>query len=152
MELDWILLVSRWLHIVAAIFAVGGALFMRVALIPAAKQELDDARHEALREAVRRRWAMVVQACIAVLLVTGGLNFVILAWPPKVEPMPYHAIFGVKLLAALGVFFLGSVLVGRSAGMAHMRQNSGKWLTALVLLGVLIVFISGILSQVRQAG
>ena len=146
---DYILLITRWLHISAAIVAIGGAFFTRVALMPAAASTLDDATHAKLREALRARWSRVVQSCIAILLVTGGVNFVMLAMPPKVEPMPYHAIFGVKFLAALGVFFIASVLVGRGQGFASMRANRAKWLTVLLVLAGIIVALSGVLNRVR---
>ncbi len=147
--MDHILLLTRWLHIGAAIVAIGGAFFMRVALMPAANATLDDATHAKLREALRARWFIVVQTCIAILLVTGGINFVMLALPPKVEPMPYHAIFGVKFLAALGVFFIASVLVGRGEGMAKMRAHRAKWLTVLLMLAATIIVLSGVLNRIR---
>ncbi len=149
--MEAILVVLRWLHIAAAIVAIGGAFFMRVALMPAAKATLDDAAHDKLREALRKRWFIVVQVCIATLLVSGGINFVLLAMPPKVEPMPYHAIFGVKFVAALGVFFIASVLVGRGQGLAVMRANRAKWLTVLLVLAGTIVAFSGVLNRIRTA-
>lgn len=148
-SMDYILLLTRWLHIGSAIAAIGGAFFMRVALMPAATATLDDATHARLREAIRVRWARVIHFSIAILLVTGGFNFVMLAMPPKIEPMPYHAIFGVKLLAALGIFFIASVLVGRGEGLAAMRARRAKWLTILLVLATVIVMLSGILNRVR---
>lgn len=144
-----VLLILRWLHIGAAIVAIGGAFFMRVALMPAAASTLDDATHSKLREALRGRWARIIQTCIAILLVTGGINFVMLAMPPKIEPMPYHAIFGVKFLAAMGVFFIASVLVGTGQGMAKLRANRAKWLTVLLILAAVIVVLSGVLNRLR---
>ena len=82
--LDVVLLISRWLHIAAAIVALGGAFFSRVALMRAAAETLSAEAHEQLREAVRRRWAPLVHASIAILLVTGGYNFVVMALPPKI--------------------------------------------------------------------
>lgn len=150
-DLNIVVLISRWIHILAAIVAVGGAVFLRFTLWPSAKSVLDDEQHRRLRDAVRSRWARFVHPCIAVLLVTGGLNFVLLALPPKIKALPYHAIFGVKLLMALAVFFLASVLVGRSPGFARMRENSRKWLAVIVILGATIVLVSGVLNQVRTA-
>ncbi len=148
--LDLIVLTSRWLHISAAIVAIGGAFFMRFALAPAAESALTEDSHAKLREAVRARWARFVHLSIAILLITGGLNFVLLALPPKIEPMPYHAIFGIKFLLALGVFFIASILVGRGTGFQGMRQNRKLWLSVLIILAGLIVLISGVLSQVRD--
>ncbi|MBI4718482.1 MAG: hypothetical protein HY763_11795 [Planctomycetes bacterium] len=149
---DYLLLSSRWLHIAAAILAIGGAAFMRLVLIPAAKVSLSEGEHERLRETLRRRWAPLVHACIVILLLTGSLNFVLLALPPKIKPLPYHPIFGVKFLAALAVFFIASILAGKAPGFAAMRQQRAKWLTIILLLAGLIVLLSGVLGQVRTSG
>jgi hypothetical protein len=63
--------------------------------------------------------------------------------------MPYHAIFGVKFLAALGVFFIASVLVGTGQGLAALRAKRAKWLTVLLVLAGVIIILSGILNRVR---
>jgi hypothetical protein len=146
-----LLLVSRWFHLAAAIIAVGGAFYALFALMPAAKATLTDDVHERLREAIRARWARVVHACVAILFLTGAINFVILAIPPKIEPMPYHAIFGGKFLAALAVFFLAEALVSRGPGFAKIRGRRAKWLAVLLSLAALIVLLSGVLNQVRTA-
>lgn len=150
-DIDWVLLISRWLHLAAAIAAIGGAFFMRVALAPAAAGVLDDEQHRKLRDAIRARWAKVVGACIGILLLTGGLNFALLAIPPKIAALPYHPIFGVKLLAALAVFFIASALIGRAPGFEPMRQQQRKWLGILLSLAALIVLLSGVLNQIRTA-
>jgi len=148
-EINSIVLISRWLHVLAAITAIGGAVFMRFALLPAAKKTLDEATHEQLKEAVRARWAPFVHGSITVLLLTGMVNFYFLVLAKDVKPMPYHVIFGVKFLAAMFVFFVGTALVGRSAGFESIRSARAKWLTALLVTAALIVLISGILSQLR---
>ena len=125
---------------------------MRVALIPAAAEALSADAHQKLREALRARWAKVVFICIGVLLLTGSANFLMLALPPKIHPIPYHPIFGVKFFAALAVFFIASALVGRSPGTEKMRAERAKWLSRLLVLAGIVVLLSGVLSQVRLAG
>lgn len=151
-HINYILLVSRWLHLAAAIVAVGGAAFTLLALIPSAKATLADDAHDRLRQALRDRWARVVYVCIALLLLTGTLNFLLLAMPPKVKPVPYHPIFGVKVLAAFAVFFIASALAGKAPAFAGMRKQRAMWLTWLLVLAGLIVLLSGVLNQVRTAG
>lgn len=148
-ETDLLVIASRWIHISAAIAAIGGAAFFRMVLIPSAEEVLDAEEHQRLREAIRRRWSRVVYACIALLLITGGTNFVFLAMRLKVGPMPYHAIFAVKFLAAMGVFFVSSALMGRSPAFAGMRADPRKWLGVLLALGALIVLLSSVLTQIR---
>ena len=149
-SLDWIWLISRWIHLVAAVTAIGAAISAYLAVLPAAREALGDGDREKLREAIRRRWAKFVHMSIALLLITGGLNFVRGAIPPAVPAIPYHPIFGVKLLAALFIFFLASALLGRSPGFAGLRSNSRKWFGVIALLGIVIILLSGVLGQIRH--
>ncbi|MHC5111073.1 MAG: hypothetical protein ACYTHJ_14470 [Planctomycetota bacterium] len=141
---DFVLLLSRSLHILAAMTAIGGAIFQRVALQPAGAEPPANAAD------IRARWSKVVFASIGVLFLTGFVNFAILAWPSKIQSMPYHPMFGVKLLAALYVFFLASALAGRAEGLAKFREASRKWLGVIIVLGMIIVLISGALSQISR--
>ena len=49
--------------------------------------------------------------------------------------MPYHAIFSVKLLAAIAVFFIAVVMVGRGQGFHGMHARRRAWLTVAACLG-----------------
>ncbi len=150
-SIDPILWISRSVHILAAMAAIGGAMFALVALLPSMHKTLDEEPRRSLKEAIHSRWAKVVHASIGLLFITGIVNFMLVAMPPKVDPMPYHGIFGLKFLVAMGVFFIASALAGKSPGLAKMRQAGHRWLTILLLLGVTIVFLSGLLVQVRHA-
>ena len=145
-EIDPVQLLSRWLHIVAAVTAAGGAIFMKLALHPAA-ETLPEAERKQLREAVRSRWAKVVMAAITVLLVTGFYNFLRINSAYVLKGTPYHALFGVKVLLAFGVFALASFLVWRSNVGQKLRANAGKWLTVLVTLVLLVLLLSSTLKN-----
>ncbi|MFQ5461845.1 MAG: hypothetical protein ACE5E5_04370 [Phycisphaerae bacterium] len=149
-EHAYILMFSRWLHILAAMAAIGGSTFMLLALVPSVRETVDGESRTRLHDAVRRRWARVAHSAIAILLVTGGVNFMLVGVGPQVPPMPYHAVFGVKFLLAMLVFFISSALLGRSPGLAKMRAAPRKWLAILVGGGVVIVLLSGYLSVVRR--
>ncbi len=56
MEIDFLAVVLRWMHILAAITAVGGTIFSRVALLPAASSLADEPRR-VLLEGIRSRWS-----------------------------------------------------------------------------------------------
>lgn len=150
-SLDPILLISRWLHLVSAIIALGGAAFVRFALLPGTRETLPAADEEKLRHAIRARWAPVVHASVAVLLLTGFFNFYWMAIRPKVPPIPYHAIFGIKLLAALFIFFVAEALVGKGPGFSKMRERRAGWLTILLVAGGIVILLSGALNQIRNA-
>lgn len=153
-DIDILGLVSRWLHILSAIAAVGGSIFMRLALLPAVGVLADDARR-ALHEAVRSRWSKVVMAAILFLLLSGVYNLIAIERNktyPEADSALYHALLGIKLILALVIFFIASALVGRSEGLAKIRQNARFWLTLNVVLAVILVLLSGLMRVARDKG
>lgn len=140
----------RWMHIVPAVVAGGALIFARLAILPALAT-LPDAERARVREAIDRRWRVVVMICITLLLISGFANFILYqAANHKGQPL-YHALFGIKFLAALGVFFLGSALSGRSAALASIRANSRLYAGIAASLVILIVLISGVLRNIPPA-
>jgi uncharacterized membrane protein len=142
-ELDYLGIFFRWMHILAAITAVGGTIFVRVALLPSVAV-LPDNERKALHEQVRSRWIKFVMGAILFLLVSGFYNVMMKEKPPGVTAL-YHALFGIKFLLALVIFFVASALVGRSPALAKIRQNARFWLTLNMLLAITVVCISGVL-------
>lgn len=151
---DILSLVSRWFHILAAITAVGGSIFIRFALLPAI-QELTEESRRSLHNAVRQRWSKLVAASVLFLLASGLYNLVVILAGFKsadVEPPGYyHALFGIKFLLALGVFFIASSLSGRSDKTAKFRENPRFWLNLNLTLALAIVLISGVLRATHTA-
>lgn len=147
--LDALGLIFRWLHIVAAMAAVGGPMFMYLVLLPVAGA-LPDAAQRSLQEGVRRRWGPVVRVAIMFLILSGAYNFLAFlrasrTWGPEWQSGPahlYQALFGVKMLLALAIFFLASVLTGRSPAMARFRENAKFWVGVNLTLGIAIVAVS----------
>ena len=134
------------MHILAAMTVVGGTFFVRLALVPAA-QELPSTEHEKLRHTIRAKWAKWVHLSIAFLLISGVYNLLFVILPHKAElPGYYHPVFGIKFLLALGIFFIGSMLMGRSAASERMRKNQTFWLTINSVLVVVLVCLSGVLK------
>ena len=145
MDVDWLMVVFRWMHILAAITAVGATIFMRQALVPAAATLSAD-QQAALHDAVRKRWALYVHLSIGFLLLSGFYNFIAtLRGSEFPAGSKYHMLFGIKFLLALGIFFIASMLVGRSEASARFRQRREFWLTLNVVLAVVLVCISGIM-------
>jgi uncharacterized membrane protein len=148
-SINWLDVALRWMHILAAVAAGGGTLFARLAFLPAIEESLSPDQRLSLHASVRRRWSKVVMASIAFLLISGLINFINLV---KLYDLPklYHPLFGVKFLLALAVFFIASVLAGRSSLADKFRQNARKWLTINAVLVVLIVLISGVLRMAEK--
>lgn len=138
-------LVLRWVHVLSAILGVGGAMFVRFALLPAAAT-LDDAAHAQLKEAVRVRWARFMHAAVGLLLVSGLANFALKVTTYKLPPL-YHMLFGIKFLLALAVLGIASVLVGKSKLAVKLRERQAFWLNVNIALAVVVVCLSGGLRQ-----
>jgi uncharacterized membrane protein len=148
MNVDWLAVLFRWIHVLAAVVAVGGVLFQRLVLMPSVQASIDDGRRAKLHEEVARRWKGVLMACIGLLLVSGFYNFFTVSLD-KAESVPvYHSLFGVKFLAALVVFFLGSALVGRARAFEGMRRNRSRWLGITAVLAVVVILVSGVLKSI----
>ncbi len=148
MEIDFLSILFRWMHILPAIIAVGATIFMRVALVPALG-ELPDAERQRFHEAIRARWSKWVMGCITFLLISGFYNFFTLNARYKFPPL-YHPLFGIKVLLALGIFAIASILSGRSSTAQRVRQNPRPLLNLNIALAVLLVCISGVMRNISM--
>ena len=147
------LLAIRWIHVLAAVVAIGGLLFMRLILLPAAQETLDEEQHQRLRDAVVARWKKLVNACIGLLLLSGIGNFIWVGIPKAKEVgAQYHVIFGLKFMAAFGVFFLASALVGKSPALEGIRRQRARWMWITALLGMAAILMGGYLGRLQPAG
>ncbi|MFM7071540.1 MAG: hypothetical protein ACKO38_07075 [Planctomycetota bacterium] len=138
----------RWVHILTAITLMGGAIFQRFALMPAAA-ELDDAAHERLKAAVRGHWSKMVMMSAGGLLLSGLVNVGILIANYTLAK-PYHMIFGIKFLLALVVLYIASLLAGRSAAAERARQNARNLLTVNLVLATIVVCLGGYLRIIDR--
>ncbi len=149
MDFQFVLgLVFRWLHILAAITAVGGSIFARFVVFPSLAPLPVDERDE-LHAVMRGRWSKMVAAAIAFLLVSGLYNFMTTISRFQV-PRWYHMVFGMKFLLALVIFAIASLLVGKTAAAEALRRNARMWLNLNILLAVLVVCLSGVLRTAEK--
>jgi putative copper export protein len=147
---SWVQLLLRWLHILPAVIAGGASLYAAIALIPTLGELPPDVR-SSLRERVAARWGPVVSICVALLLASGLANFLLFQSKLHHGQPVYHGFFGMKFLAALGVFFISSALVGRAPALQGMRDRAAFWARINALLVVVIVLISGVLKNIPPA-
>ena len=139
MDMDLILsLVARWIHIGSAIMLLGGTICLRFVVHPVLKDQSQD-----LRDAIRGRFKKFVHGGIAGLLLSGLYNYIKMVPQHRGDGL-WHAMVDTKIVLALGVFFIASVLVGRSKGTQKFRNNAGKWMAVAAVLGLLIVAMSGV--------
>ena len=145
--METVAVLLRWLHILPAVAGGGATIFAAIALMPTFA-DLPENEKIRMRDAVMGRWRPIFAACTALLLASGLMNFMLFQAPVhKGQPL-YHALFGVKFLAAIVVFFLGAALTGRSPALQRIRARASFWTSINALLIVAIVMISGVLRGI----
>ncbi|SFI74829.1 hypothetical protein [Planctomicrobium piriforme] len=145
MDLFFVNVSSRVLHILGAIVLFGGAVFIRYLLMPAASTLPED-QHEQLRERIFKRWRKWLGILIGILIFTGFYNFLWVQIPLHKGDKIYHMLMGIKILLAFWVFFMASALAGRAKAFAGIRHNAKFWLTLNILCATAIVAIAGFLK------
>lgn len=138
-------LIMRWLHVLGAVMLLGAGIFMRFVLMPSAST-LPAEQHDQLRAAVRSRWSKFVHVLVVVLLVTGFYNYLVANKGAHSGQGQYHMLMGIKILLAFGVFFLASILAGKTSLAQKFQANGKLWMLVTVALGVTIVLIAGYLK------
>jgi uncharacterized membrane protein len=145
--MEYISLVMRWMHVLAAIALMGGAIFMRFGLHPSLAA-LGEDQQKALKAAVRGRWSKWVMGASAFLLISGAVNFALFMTRYNLEK-PYHMVIGIKMLIALAVLFIAATLVGRSANAEKFREKAVMWLNINLLLATIVVCLGGYCGLIR---
>lgn len=140
--MDWFAIISRWTHVGTAIVLVGGTVFFRFVYAPAVAHLPEDHRL-ALTARILNVWKKFIHMGILLFLVSGFYNYLVVALPSHKGDKLYHPLIGTKILLAMGMFFIASALVGRSAKFEPMRTNAKFWQTVILLLAAIIVGISG---------
>ncbi len=153
-DVEFLPLLMRWIHVVSAIVAVGGATFMWLVLHPAAARYIPDEEETGgryFRDAIRRRWMIVIHVCIAGFLVSGFYNFFAVTLPEHQGQWLYHALFGLKFLLSLPVFFLA---IGLSSTRPWAQRFAGRprtWLAALLVMAFAVVLLGGFMRMMPGA-
>lgn len=136
---------SRALHLLAAIILGGGLFYLRTVLAPAGP--------EACYADRRAVWAKWVGIASFLLIVSGLLNFWAIMTDVKAAgeklPPTYHALFGAKVLLALLVMFIASLLAGRTEAADRFRAGMRRWLGVAWLAVIAIVIIGATLRMLH---
>jgi uncharacterized membrane protein len=146
--MEYVSLVMRWMHVLAAIALMGGAIFMRFGLHPSLAALSPD-QQQALKAAVRGRWAKWVMAASAFLLISGIVNLVLFFKRYDLPPT-YHMVLTLKMVLGLAIMFIASVLVGRSANAEKFREKAVFWLNLNLLMATIVVCIGGYMGLLRS--
>jgi len=139
------------MHILGAIALMGGTIFVRFALAPTVVT-LDPATKQAIHDQVRSKWSKFVMLAAALLLISGIVNLGLAARYEyeRVFGMSYHMIVGIKFILALPIFFVASVLAGRSEMAKKFQANAKMWMNFNLALALVMVLIGGTLKFVKR--
>ncbi len=140
---DYIKLLSRWGHILPAVILVGGSIFMQTTLIPALKDS-DDAND--VKGKIKRTWAKVIMICAGIIIISGFYNaYIAFKGDPKPTPI-YHAAFTAKLILVGIVFYVSSLLSGRSEVAIKFQEQEAKWGKINMMAAILVVLFAGLMN------
>ena len=132
---------SVLVHFLAAMVWVGGMLFLALVVVPAART-LPPAERSALFQLVGPRFRTVGWACIALLLLTGGVNVAYrgVTWDKLYTPDLWASEFGRVLALKLGVIVVMLALslyhdfdLGPASVRAHQAAGARPSAEALAL-------------------
>ena len=153
--LDWILVIIRWGHALAAVAWVGGGVFYLMVLRPAIRrsQGLPPDTGAAIRDEFRG----LVATAIAVLLLTGAILSVA-RLTSDAATIPYTAVLVLKIVLALFMFYVVRFIrrgdynerpdTGNSvAGRVFRRITSPM---ALLVIGFAVIGLSDVLDALFE--
>ena len=153
--LDWILVIIRWGHALAAVAWVGGGVFYLLVLRPAVRhsQGLPQETGAAIRDEFRG----LVTTAIAVLLLTGAILSVA-RLTSDAATIPYTIVLVVKIALALYMFYVvrlvrrGDYGEQPSAGGGRLRLLARRLSSpmALLLIGIAVVGLSDVLDALFE--
>ena len=153
--LDWILVIIRWGHALAAVAWVGGGVFYLLVLRPAIRRSrgLPPETDAAIRDEFRG----LVTTAIAVLLLTGAMLSVA-RLTGDAATVQYAVVLGVKIALALYMFYV--VRIVRRGDYVEQQCKGGGWPRraarrlsspmALLVIGIVVIGLSDVLDALIE--
>ncbi len=118
---------ARILHVVSALVLAGIPITF---WLSGHRGVADDARETT--SAPLRRWIGIA----SLLSIVSGVYMFMIVMKDVGDVPGWHMVFGIKLLAALFLMFLGSAIVGSSPAFAKYRSAGGYTLSGIVAIVV----------------
>jgi len=129
----------RWIHITSVVTLIGGFIYARFALAPALAKIPEPTRGQVGDGAVAN-FRPLLYTVLVTILGSGLYNYLTKAsYPPH-----YHMWIGIKFLFVLHIFAVAILYTIPGAGEPKRR----RWLTGMVLSGLIIIAISGYLRWI----
>ncbi len=137
-------LVSRWLHVLAAITWIGGMLFITLVLVPVTRRLEDAALRARLVHAIGLRFRTVGWIALGVLVLTGLVNL----WmrPFLLASPRFQWKAGLVVLALILSAFHDFVLGPRAGapGADPSARVRASWVARVNVLVVLVIVLLGL--------
>lgn len=134
LQLDWVAILSRWLHMITACMLVGSVFFFHV-ILPSGTKGLDAQGQETLYLRCRRGLKMTVHISLLLFLVSGIYNTWLNRARYKMHPGIMHGLLGMHVLLGLGaITALMIVLAGREPGRKGAAWT--RWVLVMLAVGI----------------
>ncbi len=133
--------IIKFLHVASAGIVMGGVAFALWALMPS-MGGIDPEAAEKLMGGVIPRFGRMIWIVIALLVLTGIWMLVVVTGAGVPRPL-YHSILGIKVILALGIFFIAFGVLAPVKALESMRQNRKRWMVINIHL-IAIVFFLGV--------
>lgn len=131
--MEFLIVLFRWVHVMSAILAIGGAFFMRV-ILPLGLAQADAESREAVFLRCRRAFKLLIHISITLLLISGAFN----TWRNwgdyRLQPGLTHGLWGLHLLLGLGVMGLALVMLGGPIAPRWHKRGAAVNLLLMFLL------------------
>ena len=135
-------IIIRWIHIASVVTLIGGFVFARVALAPALRTLPESERRKAGIRAVAA-FRPLIYTVIATIFASGIYNYMTGVRHPPV----YQAWFGLKLLFVAHIFAVAILYALRDVD----EDKRQRWITGIVISGLIVIGISGYLRWISLA-
>jgi putative copper export protein len=126
---DALAILMRWLHLSSMATLVGGFLYSRLAVTPAAGELTPGPLRQQLEDKAAGRFRPFALAAMTAILISGLYN----VFSVPGHSALYHALLGVKLLLVLHVFAV-TLLIIRPGNPKRARLTTGALVSGLVII------------------
>ena len=148
--LEIILLIIRWAHALAAVFWIGGSLFLLLAARPALRRAADPAAAGILGRALAAEFRPLVRTAIGVLLITGVI-LTAQRITSDAAGLAYTIALAVKIVLSLAAFAIAWTMPSRRTESAGIR-SALRGPAALTIIGVTVIGIADVLTWLFERG
>src|SRR3989337_3614089 len=141
---------SLFLHILAALFWIGGMLFLTIVVVPLLKTIKGVQERSSIYQVVGKSFRFWGWIAIIILVITGPLNLYLMGIPlsilldPSIHSTPYGKVLSIKISFVILIILtslLHDFVFGPKAGNSPGYSSLAKWLgRSNILTATIIVF------------